>query len=95
MDAVSSPDLQAERLAALKRLLPDLFSNEGKLNVDELKKLVEPALVSETERYDFRWYGKTKSKRDAFTPSRAALVYDEARSVNPDKKVTVIRREDQ
>jgi hypothetical protein len=28
-----SPDLNAERLAALKKLLPDLFSNEGRLNV--------------------------------------------------------------
>jgi adenine-specific DNA-methyltransferase len=83
--AVSSPDHNAERLAALKKLFPDLFSNDGKLNVDELKKVVDPALVSETERYDFRWYGKTKSKREAFTPSRAALVYDPARSVNPDK----------
>jgi adenine-specific DNA-methyltransferase len=80
-----SPDHNAERLAALKKLFPDLFSNDGRLNVDELKKLVDPALVSETERYDFRWYGKTKSKREAFTPSRAALVYDPSRSVNPDK----------
>jgi adenine-specific DNA-methyltransferase len=85
LDAVSSPDLNAERLAALKKLLPDLFSNDGRLNVDELKKVVDPALVSETERYDFRWYGKTRSKREAFTPSRAALVYDPDRSVNPDK----------
>jgi adenine-specific DNA-methyltransferase len=80
-----SPDHNAERLAALKKLFPDLFSNDGRLNVDELKKVVDPSLVSETERYDFRWYGKTKSKREAFTPSRAALVYDAARSVNPEK----------
>lgn len=80
-----SPDHNAERLAALKKLFPDLFSNDGKLNVDELKKVVDPALVSETERYDFRWYGKTKSKREAFTPSRTALVFDAARSWKPDK----------
>ncbi|MEI6606327.1 MAG: site-specific DNA-methyltransferase [Verrucomicrobiota bacterium] len=80
-----SPDHNAERLAALKALFPDLFTNEGRLNIDELKKVVDPALVSETERYDFRWYGKTTSKREAFTPSRAALVYDEKRSVNPEK----------
>jgi adenine-specific DNA-methyltransferase len=80
-----SPDHNAERLAALKVLFPDLFTNEGKLNIDELKKVVDPALVSETERYDFRWYGKTASKREAFTPSRAALVYDKDRSVNPEK----------
>jgi adenine-specific DNA-methyltransferase len=80
-----SPDLNAERLAILKTLLPDIFSNDGRLNIDELKKVVDPSLVSETERYDFRWYGKTHSKREAFTPSRASLVYDEARSINPDK----------
>ena len=85
MAAVSSPDLNAERLATLKKLFPDLFSNEGRLNLDELKRVVDPALVTETERYDFRWYGKTRSKRNAFTPSRAALVHDPARSVNPDK----------
>ena len=83
--AVSSPDLNRERLATLKKLFPDLFSNEGRLNLDELKKVVDPALVTETERYDFRWYGKTRSKRNAFTPSRAALVHDSTRSVNPDK----------
>lgn len=80
-----TPDLNAERLAALKLLFPDLFTNEGRLNVDELKKVVDPGLVSETERYDFRWYGKTASKREAFTPGRAALVYDKSRSCNPDK----------
>jgi len=80
-----SPDHNHLRLDALKKLFPDLFSNEGQLNTDELMKLVDPMLVSETERYDFRWYGKTKSKRDAFTPSRAALIYDPVRSVNPDK----------
>ncbi len=80
-----SPDLNAERLATLKGLLPDIFTNEGKLNLDELKKIVDPALVNEAERYDFRWYGKTRSKREGFTPSKAALVYDPKRSVNPDK----------
>ena len=80
-----SPDHNAERLAMLKQLFPDLFTNEGRLNVDELKKVVDPKLVSETERYDFRWYGKTASKREAFTPSRAALVYDKERSLKPEK----------
>jgi len=80
-----SPDHNRERLDTLKELFPDLFSNEGRLNVDELRKVVSPELVSETERYDFRWYGKTQSKRIAFSPSKAALFYDSARSVYPDK----------
>ncbi len=80
-----SPDLNRERLVTLKQLFPDLFTNEGKLNPDELKKLIAGDLGSESERYEFRWHGKSASKRMAFTPSRAALVYDPARSVNPDK----------
>jgi adenine-specific DNA-methyltransferase len=80
-----TPDVRAERLAELKRLFPDLFTNEGRLNPDELRQLVEPNEVHETERYEFKWYGKAASKREAFTPTTATLVYDQARSVNPDK----------
>jgi adenine-specific DNA-methyltransferase len=80
-----TPDLHAERLAELKRLFPDLFTNEGRLNPDELRQLVEPNEVHETERYEFKWYGKAASKREAFTPTTATLVYDEARSVNPNQ----------
>jgi adenine-specific DNA-methyltransferase len=81
----TTPDGQAERLAVLKQLFPDLFTNEGRLNPDELKQLVEPNEVHESERYEFKWYGKAASKREAFTPTTATLVYDEARSINPDK----------
>lgn len=81
----STPDGQEERLAVLKKLFPDLFTNEGRLNPDELKQLVEPNEVHETERYEFKWYGKAASKREAFTPTTATLVYDEERSVNPEE----------
>lgn len=81
----TTPDLRAERLAELKKLFPDLFTNEGRLDPDELKRLIAPNEVHETERYEFKWYGKAASKREAFTPTTATLVYDEARSVNPDK----------
>jgi adenine-specific DNA-methyltransferase len=85
-----SNDLNKERLETLKKLFPDLFTNEGKLNIDELKKVVDPKSVSETERYEFRWFGKSKAKRDAFTPSDATLVYDEHRSVNSTESENLI-----
>ncbi len=78
-----SNDWNKERLTQLKKLFPDLFTNEGNLNIDELKKVVDPASVSETERFEFRWFGKSAAKRNAYTPSNATLMYDEARSVNP------------
>ena len=80
----TTPDLRAERLAELKRLFPDLFTNEGRLDPDELKRLVAPNEIHESERYEFKWYGKAASKREAFAPTTATLVYDPARSVNPD-----------
>lgn len=85
-----TPDLNAERLAKLKELFPDLFTNEGSLNETELRKLVDPNSVSETERYEFRWFGKSNAKRKAFTPTRATLNYDAARSVNPDTSENLI-----
>lgn len=85
-----SPDWNKERLEKLKELFPDLFTNEGQLNIDELKKVIDPQSVSETERYEFRWFGKSAAKRNAFTPSNATLQFDERRSVNPDKSENLI-----
>jgi len=86
----NSHDWNRERLETLKKLFPDLFANEGNLNINELKKVVDPTSVSETERYEFRWFGKSNAKRNAFTPSKATLIYDEARSVNPDESENLI-----
>lgn len=79
-----TPDLRLERLATLRKLFPDLFDGEGRLQEKELRALADSAYHPAAERYEFLWTGKTRSKREAFTPSRAALVYDDTRSVNPD-----------
>jgi adenine-specific DNA-methyltransferase len=78
-----TPDLNQERVEILKKLMPDIFTNEGKLNIDELRKIIEADKVAEAERYEFRWFGKTQAKRTAFTPSNATLVYEQKRSFNP------------
>lgn len=85
-----SPDLNEERLETLRNLFPDWFTQEGHLDINEVKKAVNPDSVDETERYEFRWFGKSKAKRNAFTPTRATLHYDEARSVNADKTENII-----
>ena len=81
---MGTSDLNKERLRKLKELFPDLFTIEGKLNLDELKKIDDPELVKESERFEFRWFGKGGAKRNAFTPSRATLMYDEKSSVHPE-----------
>jgi adenine-specific DNA-methyltransferase len=87
---VQSHDWNQERLEQLKQLMPDLFTNDGKLNINELKQIVDPDSVNETERYEFRWFGKSKAKREAFTPTDATLVFDEERSVNPEHSENLI-----
>ncbi|MDP3332043.1 MAG: site-specific DNA-methyltransferase [Methylococcaceae bacterium] len=80
----NTPDVQQERLQELKRLFPDLFDGEGQLKVDDVKQLAgEPS--QHKERYDFTWSGKRNAKQAAYSPTTAALTYDETRSVNPDK----------
>jgi adenine-specific DNA-methyltransferase len=88
--SVQTTDWNKERLETLKKSFPDLFTNEGKLNIDELKTVVDPKSVNETERYEFRWFGKSQAKRNAFTPSNATLVYDDTRSVNPTESENLI-----
>lgn len=90
LENVQSHDWNKERLEQLKQLMPDLFTNDGKLNVSELKKVIDPKSVNETERYEFRWFGKSNAKREAFTPTDATLVYDEERSVNPAESENLI-----
>ncbi len=86
---IQSPDMNAERLETLRNLFPDWFTQEGKLDINEVKKAVNPDSVEEAERYEFRWFGKSKAKRNAL-PTRATLHYDEARSVNPGTTENII-----
>lgn len=51
---VQSHDWNQERLEQLKHLMPDLFTNDGKLNMNELKQIIDPESLNETERYEFR-----------------------------------------
>ncbi|MFC3563149.1 site-specific DNA-methyltransferase [Pedobacter jamesrossensis] len=90
LESVQSHDWNKERLEQLKMLMPDLFTNDGKLNLSELKKVVDPERVNEIERYEFRWFGKSNAKREAFTPTDATLVFDENLSLNPNQSENLI-----
>ena len=90
LDVINTTDGNAERLDTLKQLYPDLFTVEGKLNMTELQKLADPNSVNETERFEFKWFGKSQAKRNAFSPTNATLVFDAARSVNPQSSQHII-----
>ena len=85
-----TPDLNDERLQTLRKLFPDWFTQEGMLDINEVKKATGAEDTSDTERYEFRWFGKSTAKRNAFTPTRATLHYDPTRSVNADKTENII-----
>ncbi len=82
LKSIQTPNLLQEQLARLKAEFPDLFTNEGQLNPAELLRLTGQ---QGREHFDFQWWGKSAAKRKAFAPTTAALRYDAARSVNPDK----------
>lgn len=82
LQSIQTPDLLQERLARLKAELPDLFTSEGQINPEELLRLTGQ---QGRERFDFSWWGKSQAKRNAFSPTTAALRYDAVRSVNPNK----------
>ena len=85
-----TPDLNNERLQTLRKLFPDWFTQEGMLDINEVKKATGAEDASDTERYEFRWFGKSTAKRNAFTPTRATLHYDPTRSINADKTENII-----
>lgn len=86
--ALTSPDGKEARLAELRRLFPDLFDGEGALDEKALRQLVSDEAGNIAERFRFEWAGKAQSKRFAFAPSKATLIYDPERSVNADGTVS-------
>lgn len=87
---ITSPDINAERLDTLKQLFPDLFDGEGELDEKTLRDLVSKDGLKTTERFRFEWAGKMQSKRNAFKPSKATLVFDKERSVAPETTKNLI-----
>lgn len=87
---IETPDVNQERLDTLRKMFPDWFTQEGRLDINEVRKAVNPDDVSETERYEFRWFGKSRAKRNAFTPTRATLHFDPDRSVNAENTDNII-----
>lgn len=79
--SITSPDTRRARLDVVRRLLPDLFDGEGKLDETALRSLLPDGGPDGAERFGLEWPGKQESKRRAFTPSRAALRPDHGRSV--------------
>lgn len=70
--AGESLNVMEENLAAMQQLFPEAFE-EGKIDFDVLRQLLDDYVDDEEERYSFRWNGKGKSLRLSQTPSTGTL----------------------
>ena len=67
-----SADIVQENLQILKTLFPTIVK-EGKIDVEELKALLDEDIESNEEYYRFTWAGKNEARREANKPSTATL----------------------
>jgi len=70
---MQSADITADRLASLRDLLPEAFT-EGKVDFDKLRQALGDEVDDRPERYSFTWAGKRDAMRLLQVPSRATLV---------------------
>lgn len=69
---LESEDLVEDRLAQLKEMLPEAFSESG-IDFDKLRLLLGDEVDEGQERYAFTWPGKADAIRQSQTPSTATL----------------------
>ena len=74
-------DVVSEKLASLKQILPECFS-EGELDIDKLRLVIGQAPNSEDERYAFSWSGRSETFRNIQSSGKGTLIPDKKESVN-------------
>ncbi len=80
---IGAAQIDADRLAQLRVLIPEAFDESG-INFDKLKLALGGAVEEGKERYGLTWSGKAQSVRQLMLPSRATLVPDVKESINFD-----------
>lgn len=68
----ASPNFKTELAKQLEELVPEAIE-DGKVNVDKLKELLDGDAADESERFGLFWPGKLNAIRAAQTPTTATL----------------------
>ena len=70
----SSADIVTENIEEMKKIFPDVFSENG-INFEALRQLLADAKVLDEgeEKYGLNWHGKKKARQIALTPSTGTL----------------------
>jgi len=80
---LTSADIAAERLEALRQLLPEAFS-EGRIDFDKLRMVLGEQIDEGRERYGLTWAGKADAIRAIQVPSTGTLAPSREESVDFD-----------
>lgn len=78
-----SLDITAERLAQLKMLFPEAFS-EDKIDFRRLQEVLGEGSFVKDEYYELMWAGKSEARREAQKQTTATLIPDRKNSIDFD-----------
>ena len=78
-----SADIVKENIDTLKSLFPTIVK-EGKIDIEELKALLDEEIETNDEYYRFTWAGKNEARKEANKPSTATLRPNKTDSKNWD-----------
>lgn len=87
---LSSHDIAADKLAALRMAFPEVFTEGGKVDFDKLKMTLGESVDVGKERYGMNWPGKAECFKTIQRPSMATLIPAPNESVNFDTTQNLI-----
>src|ERR1039457_5114493 len=70
---LTSTDVNAERVARLRELFPEAFT-EGKLDPEKLSQLLGDGVTDAAERYGLSWTGKSEPMKNIQTLTTGTLL---------------------
>ena len=83
-----SLDVKAEKLAQLKRIFPEFFSEE-KIDLKRIKELLTDDEITDSDRYELSWAGKAEARREIQKQTSATLLPDKTASSDFDASKNV------
>jgi adenine-specific DNA-methyltransferase len=86
---LTSVDVNAERLAQLRQLYPEAFT-EGKIDFPKLRQLFDEVATEAAERYGLSWSGKSEAIKNIQTLTSGTLLPARDESVNFDATENLI-----
>jgi adenine-specific DNA-methyltransferase len=83
-----SLDINAERLAQLRSIFPEVFS-EDKLDLQRLKQALGEDVFVKGEYYELSWAGKSEARKEVQRQTTATLIPNKESSIDFDKAQNV------